>query len=188
MVYNYTEPSIQFLMIPLAKGVHQNVIKSCERRKSLCAACISPNSLLSAFAFVLLSYQPCVCFVFLSALVFVFVFCKPLCLSFLSPVFVFFSAILFVFVSSSAADLVPQKKENSLLDKEKTIQCLRRLKSQLNSIQLTMKEKRLNYKPLKDSCGTCKCGLEGVLWRHVSECLLFLVQIMGSHNPRGTQV
>ena len=118
--------------------------------------------------------------------VFVFVFCQPLCLSFLSPVFVFFSAKMVCLCLFSSCWSCPQKKENSLLDKEKTIQCLRRLKSQLNSIQLTMKEKRLNYKPLKDPCGTCKCGEEGVLWRHVSECLLFLVQIMGSHNPRGT--
>ena len=134
-------------------------------------------SFLPTVCLFCLFISPCVCICLLSALVFVF-FIPCLCL---------FSAILFFFVSSSAADLVP-KKENSLLDKEKTIQCLRRLKSQLNSIQLTMKEKRLNYKPLKDPCGTCKCGEEGVLWRHVSECLLFLVQIMGSHNPRGTQV
>ena len=158
---------------------------NCDRRKSLCEACISPNILLFVIVFVLLSYQPCVCFVFLSALVFVCLLSALVFVFFIPCLCLFFShfVCLCLFISCWSC---PQKKENSLLDKENTIQCLRRLKSQLNSIQLTMKEKRLNYKPLKDPCGTCKCGEEGVLWRHVSECLLFLVQIMGSHNPRGT--
>ena len=158
---------------------------NCDRRKSLCEACISPNILLFVIVFVLLSYQPCVCFVFLSALVFVCLLSALVFVFFIPCLCLFFShfVCLCLFISCWSC---PQKKENSLLDKENTIQCLRRLKSQLNSIQLTMKEKRLNYKPLKDPCGTCKCGEECVLWRHVSECLLFLVQIMGSHNPRGT--